>query len=289
IETTFGDVYIEPEIMDILQTAVMYPILYPEEYTTGILAQESMGGVLLFGPPGTGKTMACRALAKESGARMLQLPASTVQNQAVGQTEKLILAAFSLARRLGPCIMFIDELDALFCKRDKDSKPWHRTMVTEFTQAMDGLTTAAANQRAGLVVVGATNRPQDIDTAVMRRLSRRILVDLPTVKQRKVIINHYLKDERYDEKTVNVANLAYCTESFSGSDLRHLVFCAALAALKDIMVPHSADIVPRPQSSGARRYIQGKHFDRALKQLATCSGNNRKDLDELRRWAKQIQ
>ncbi|KAJ7017627.1 hypothetical protein C8F04DRAFT_1279061 [Mycena alexandri] len=88
IQTTFADVYVQPEITTTLRMAVMRPILHPEDYATGILAQESMGGVLLFGPPGTGKTLVCRALAKECGARMLELPASIIQQCAVGETEK---------------------------------------------------------------------------------------------------------------------------------------------------------------------------------------------------------
>ncbi|KAJ7126897.1 P-loop containing nucleoside triphosphate hydrolase protein, partial [Mycena epipterygia] len=295
IRTTFADVCVKPEITDTLRTAVSYPILFPEAYTTGILAHESMGGVLLFGPPGTGKTMTCRALAKECGARMLQLQASTIQHCHVGETEKLISAAFSLARRLGPCVMFIDELDALFCKRDGSSKQWHRTMVTEFTQEMDGLNTADANQRSGLIVVGASNRPQDIDSAVVRRLSRRILVDLPTLQQREAIIAQYLKGEVYDQ-TVNVAKLAARTPLFSGSDLRHLVHAAALAALKDTtpkswQIQYGADGAPIAESSCtplAPRVIQEKHFDQALKQVSASSATNRKDLDELRRWEKEM-
>ncbi|KAJ7831876.1 P-loop containing nucleoside triphosphate hydrolase protein, partial [Mycena leptocephala] len=295
IRTTFADVCIKPEVIDTLRTAVSYPILFPKAYTTGILAQESIGGVLLFGPPGTGKTMACRALAKECGARMIQLQASTIQNCLVGETEKLISAAFSLARRLGPCVIFIDEVDALFCKRDGSSKQWHRTMVTEFTQEMDGLNTADANRRTGLVVVGATNRPQDIDSAVVRRLSRRILVDLPTSEQRKAIIAQYLKDEVNDE-TVNIAALADRTQLFSGSDLRYLVHAAALAALKDTMampwqVQGGVDEIPGPTPESSRtpapRVIRGKHFEQALKQVSASNSTNRQDLDEVRRWERE--
>jgi len=293
IQTTFADVCVEPEITDTLRTAVSYPILFPEAYTTGILAHESMRGVLLFGPPVRCEVHIFTKLAKECGARMLQLQASTIQHCYVGETEKLISAAFSLARRLGPCVMFIDELDALFCKRDGTSKQWHRTMVTEFTQEMEGLNTGAVNRATGLVVVGATNRPQDIDSAIVRRFSRRILVDLPTLQQRQVIIAQYLKGEVCDE-TVNVTRIAASTPLFSGSDLRHLVHSAALAALKDTTPPswqiqYGADGVPIPQSSTplAPRVIQAKHFDQALKQVSASSATNRKDLDELRRWAKE--
>ncbi|KAF7357333.1 AAA-domain-containing protein [Mycena sanguinolenta] len=294
IETSFADVCVDSELIDAVRMAVSYPLLFPDAYTTGILAQESLGGVLLFGPPGTGKTMACRALAKECRARMLQLQSSHLQNCYVGETEKMIAGAFRLARRLGPCVMFIDELEGLFCKRDGSSKPWHRAMVTEFTQEMDGLSTARTNQRAGLVVVGATNRPQDLDSAVVRGLSRRILVDLPTLLQRKAIISRYLRDEKVDP-AIDVRKLASRTPLFSGSDLRHLVHCAALAALKEItpttwQIQYGADGVPIPYSRKPLppRVIRAKHFDIALRQISASSATNRKDLDELRRWAKEL-
>ncbi|KAJ7858138.1 hypothetical protein B0H14DRAFT_3447438 [Mycena olivaceomarginata] len=156
-------------------------------------------------------------------------------------------------------------------------------MVTEFAQEMDGLTTGDANQRAGVVVVGTTNRPQDIDSAVMRRLSHHILVDLPTADEWKAIIAQYLEDECYDGKTVNIGNLGHCTESFSGSDLRYLVYSATLAALEDT-IQHNAH-----GSSVPHRFIQGKHFEQALKQVSACSDKNRKDVDDLRRWANKLQ
>jgi SpoVK/Ycf46/Vps4 family AAA+-type ATPase len=179
---------------------------------------------------------------------------------------------------------------------------------------MDGLNTADANQRSGLIVIGATNRPQDIDSAVVRRLSRRILVDLPAVQQRKgvtlarpticarvliqqtAIITHYLKGEEYDKKTVNITKLASRTMLFSGSDLRHLVHSAALASLRDILpsscsIQYDSDGAPIPEPSCTAlmpRIIQGKHFDQALKQVAASSASNRKELDELRRWASEL-
>ncbi|KAJ7807489.1 P-loop containing nucleoside triphosphate hydrolase protein, partial [Mycena olivaceomarginata] len=285
IPTTFAEVCIKPEIEDSLRMAVSYPILYPEVYTTGILARESTSGVLLFGPPGTGKTMTCRALAKQCGARMLQLHSSTVKSRYVGDIEKTISAAFRLARRLGPCVIFIDELDALFSKRRDGDNQWERGLTTEFTQEMDGLSTADANRVAGVIVVGATNRPQDIDSAVLRRFSRRILVDLPTLPQRKEIIQQYLSGEAFDE-TVDISKLAARTPLFSGSDLRHLVHSAALAALKEVVptswpIHHDAAGVPIPQPPPTpleSRCIQKRHFDQALKQVSASGASNRKIL-----------
>ncbi|KAJ7612169.1 P-loop containing nucleoside triphosphate hydrolase protein [Roridomyces roridus] len=293
ISTSFDDVCVAPELIDTLRMAVSHPLLFPDAYSTGILAEESLGGVLLFGPPGTGKTMACRAVAKECGARMLQLQSSHLQNCYVGETEKMIAGAFRLARRLGPCVMFIDEIEGLFSKRDDSSKPWHRAMVTEFTQEMDGLSTARANLKAGLIVIGATNRPQDLDSAVVRRLSRRILVDLPSMAQRKAIITRYLRDENVDP-AIDIDALALDTTLFSGSDLRHLVHCAAMTALKEITpntwrIQYGADgaLIPSDEPLPAR-VIQPKHFDVALNQISASSATNQRELEQLRRWDKEL-
>ncbi|KAJ7648074.1 P-loop containing nucleoside triphosphate hydrolase protein [Roridomyces roridus] len=293
ITTTFDDLCGVPELIGTLRMAVSHPLLLPEAYSTGILTEESLGGVLLFGPPGTGKTMACRAVAKECGARMLQLQSSHLQEQYLGETEKMIAAAFRLARRLGPCVMFIDEIEGLFSKRDNNSKPWHRAMVTEFTQEMDGLSTARPNLKAGLIVIGATNRPQDLDSAVVRRLSRRILVDLPNTVQRKAIISRYLRGENVDP-AINIDTLASDTTLFSGSDLRHLMLCAAMTSLREITpttwrVQYGSDGVLIPSSEPLpARIIRPKHFDMALSQVSASSATNQSELEELRRWDKEL-
>jgi SpoVK/Ycf46/Vps4 family AAA+-type ATPase len=161
-----------------------------------------MNGALLFGAPGTGKTLSIRALARESGARMmiikpsdvmdmvsgLYFPKSSVTNslyQFVGEGEKLVRAVFSLARRISPCVIFLDEIDALlgarYSSRGGGGDLAHRGVITEFMQEMDGLKTS---RDSNVVVIGATNRPFDLDDAVLRRLPRRLLIDLPGEKER---------------------------------------------------------------------------------------------------------
>lgn len=166
-----------------------------------------MTGCLLFGPPGTGKTLVVRALAKEAGSRMLMISPSDVMDMAssfvallgpflifrcltqyVGEGEKLVKAVFSLARRLSPCVVFLDEIDALFgarsSARDSGGAMAHRGVITEFMQEMDGLKSQSGVEER-VVVIGATNRPFDLDDAVLRRLPRRLLVDLPGEKERE--------------------------------------------------------------------------------------------------------
>ena len=170
--------------------------------------------------------------------------------QYVGEGEKLVRAVFSLARKLSPCVVFIDELDALFgarISRDTGGGIAHRGVITEFMQEMDGLKSSKDN----VIVIGATNRPFDLDDAVLRRLPRRLLVDLPGEKEREgecrmlapcslmysmhhfsEILKILLRDEKLAED-VDLQALAKRTESFSGSDLKreflHTDCCGHLA------------------------------------------------------------
>ncbi|KAF8902061.1 hypothetical protein CPB84DRAFT_1679132 [Gymnopilus junonius] len=233
ITTTFSQVHLPSHTIDSIRTIVSLPLLHPHAFRQGILKQHSMTGCLLFGPPGTGKTLAVRALAKEAGCRMLAISPSDVMDMYVGEGEKLVRAVFSLARRLSPCVVFLDEIDALFgarmSARDSGGAFAHRGVITEFMQEMDGL---KSSKEDNVIVIGATNRPFDLDDAVLRRLPRRLLVDLPGEKERKEILKILLRDESLAED-VNVEALASKTEGFSGSDLKHLCVSAALDSIKE--------------------------------------------------------
>jgi SpoVK/Ycf46/Vps4 family AAA+-type ATPase len=135
--------------------------------------------------------------------------------QYVGESEKLVSALFRLARRLEPCVVFIDEIDALFAGRGKSGNTpiWHTSMLTEFMQEMDGLLVS------NVIVIGATNRPFDLDDAVLRRLPCRLLVDLPNQAAREAILKIMLRDETL-APDVNLPVLAARTSKYSGSDLK---------------------------------------------------------------------
>ncbi|TFK29862.1 AAA-domain-containing protein [Coprinopsis marcescibilis] len=232
--TSFSQVHLPPHVIDSVRTIVSLPLLHPLAFKQGILKQHGMSGCLLFGPPGTGKTLVVRALAKEAGCRMLVVTPSDIMDMYVGEAEKLVRATFSLARRLAPCVVFLDEIDALFgarmaARESGGAAAAHRGVITEFMQEMDGLKTSRED---GIIVIGATNRPFDLDDAVLRRLPRRLLVDLPGVKEREEILKILLRDETIDSD-VTLQFLAQKTESFSGSDLKHLCVSAALDAVKE--------------------------------------------------------
>ncbi|KXZ41894.1 hypothetical protein GPECTOR_250g622 [Gonium pectorale] len=150
-----------------LELKVMAPLRHPHLYSTTLLKQAR--GVLLYGPPGTGKTMLAQALAREAGCFFLNLTASSVVSKWMGDSNRLVRAAFSLAAKLEPAIIFVDEVDALLGRRGGASEHEVTLLLkTEFMQLWDGVETNPAQR---VFVVGATNRPWMLDEAVLRRFA----------------------------------------------------------------------------------------------------------------------
>ncbi|RAR08360.1 AAA-domain-containing protein [Stemphylium lycopersici] len=227
IKTTFEQVHVPTETVDSIRTITSLSLLRPEAFSYGILATEKISGALLYGPPGTGKTLLAKAVAKESGSSVLEVSGSQIMDKYVGEGEKNVAAIFSLARKLSPCIVFLDEADAVFASRDAmRERASHRDILNQFLKEWDGL-----NDLSVFVMV-ATNRPFDLDDAVIRRLPRRLLVDLPTQADRKEILRIHLKGEQLDE-SVDLEDIAKRTPFYSGSDLKNIAVSAALACVKE--------------------------------------------------------
>src|SRR5271170_8248496 len=135
---------------------------------------------------------------------MLEVSAAEINDMYVGEGEKNVKALFSLAKKLSPCVVFIDEADALFSSRTSGhQRVSHRELLNQFLKEWDGM----SNDSAGAFIMVATNRPGDLDEAVLRRLPRRLLVDLPVEKDREAILQIHLKDEILDG-SISLATLA---------------------------------------------------------------------------------
>ncbi|KAF2190749.1 AAA-domain-containing protein [Zopfia rhizophila CBS 207.26] len=225
IKTTFSHVQVPKDTIEAVRTLTSLSLLRPEAFNYGVLATDKISGVLLYGPPGTGKTLLAKAVAKESGATVLEVSGSEINDKYVGEGEKNVTAIFSLARKLSPCIVFLDEADAIFGSRDGSrSRVSHRDILNQFLKEWDGL-----NDLSVFIMV-ATNRPFDLDDAVIRRLPRRLLVDLPTQEDRKKVLQIHLRDEQLDT-SVDIDELAKRTPLYSGSDLKNVAVAAALACV----------------------------------------------------------
>ncbi|CAE6439679.1 unnamed protein product [Rhizoctonia solani] len=309
IQTGFDSVHLPGSTIESVRTLVSLRLACPEAFRTGILKQHNMSGALLFGPPGTGKTHLAKAIAKESGARMISIKPSDILDKYVGEDEKTISALFRLARRLNPCIIFIDEVDALFATRvaSKDNcSRWRTDMLTQFAQEMDGM------HSSEVIVIGATNRPFDLDDAIIRRLPCRILVEIPDKRAREAILTILLKDEQL-EPDVNLPDLARQTENYSGSDLKNVCIKAAFESVKDMWNVSWADRkgkkakpnspgapkydkpLPTPDNSSAQsgtpvnsRKLAKRHFELALKEIRASTSDKQSSLAELRRWNEQF-
>ncbi|KAJ7769499.1 P-loop containing nucleoside triphosphate hydrolase protein, partial [Mycena metata] len=279
LTTTFDNVCIDPEVIQSLKDVVSLPLLNPTIFKTGILARESIGGILLYGPPGTGKTMVCRALARECGARILQVRPSDVMNKWVGNSENLARNVFSLAHRLAPCVIFFDEIDSLFRSRTSgQSGDYKGDIVNEFLQ----VSSAQKNRDAGVVVIGATNRPFHLDEAVLRRLPTRLLVKLPDETRRKEILQVHLEGEAFPE--VQLDDIARKTDGYSGSDLKNLCVSAATEAAKESVTVINATTDGTGRPDVPSRVLAPEHFEHALIQVSPSTRNS----SELDRWHKSF-
>eukprot|EP00201_Polytomella_parva_P023392 CAMPEP_0175049180 /NCGR_PEP_ID=MMETSP0052_2-20121109/6597_1 /TAXON_ID=51329 ORGANISM="Polytomella parva, Strain SAG 63-3" /NCGR_SAMPLE_ID=MMETSP0052_2 /ASSEMBLY_ACC=CAM_ASM_000194 /LENGTH=474 /DNA_ID=CAMNT_0016313317 /DNA_START=91 /DNA_END=1518 /DNA_ORIENTATION=+ len=194
IDVEMSDVKGLDHIIDEIELKVLLPLNQPQLYCTTLLRQAK--GVLLYGPPGTGKTMIARAIARQSKCFFLNVTVSSLLSKWLGDANKLVKAAFTLAEKLQPCIIFVDEVDALLSKRGSSSE--HEATLqlkTEFMQLWDGMESSAGQR---VVVLGATNRPYMVDDAVLRRFTLQFKIGLPDVSQRKAILEGYLRRHHHD-------------------------------------------------------------------------------------------
>ncbi|KAI8901242.1 P-loop containing nucleoside triphosphate hydrolase protein [Globomyces pollinis-pini] len=229
LKVTFEDIGGMENIIESLRETVIYPLVYPELYESisGLLGPPR--GVLLYGPPGCGKTMTAKALAKESGATFINLHVSTMTDKWFGESQKLVHALFSLAKKLQPTIIFIDEIDSFLRERKSNDHEATSMMKAEFMTLWDGLN---SGEQTRIIILGATNRPNDLDKAILRRMPKRFQVNLPAVQQRKKVLNLILK-KIVLAPDFDMDELALLTEGMSNSDLKELCRNAVMVPVRE--------------------------------------------------------
>ncbi|KZV36459.1 hypothetical protein F511_15964 [Dorcoceras hygrometricum] len=229
IGVTFADIGSLDETKEQLQELVMLPLRRPDLFNGGLL--KPCRGILLFGPPGTGKTMLAKAIANEAGASFINVNMSTITSKWFGEDEKNVRALFTLAAKVSPTIIFVDEVDSMLGQRTRVGEhEAMRKIKNEFMTHWDGLLTKPGER---ILVLAATNRPFDLDEAIIRRFERRIMVDLPSVENREKILKTLLSKEKVED--LDFKELAAITEGYSGSDLKNLCITAAYRPVRELL------------------------------------------------------
>ncbi len=282
IKVGFGDVHAVPETIDALKTVTSLSLLRPDAFKYGVLANDRLPGLLLYGPPGTGKTLLAKAVAKESKATVLEVSGAQIYEKYVGEGEKMVRAVFSLAKKLSPCVVFVDEADAIFGSRSNaGNRNTHREIINQFLREWDGM------DDHGCFMMVATNRPFDLDDAVLRRLPRRLLVDLPVAKDRESILGIHLRNEALDS-SVSLARLAEQTPFYSGSDLKNLSVAAALACVREENELAEVRKDDTEFKFPDKRTLTSKHFDKALSEVSASVSEDMSSLTAIRKFDEQF-
>ncbi|XP_063773887.1 spastin isoform X2 [Pseudophryne corroboree] len=271
----FSDIAGQDLAKQALQEIVILPSIRPELFT-GLRAPAR--GLLLFGPPGNGKTMLAKAVAAESNATFFNISAASLTSKYVGEGEKLVRALFSVARELQPSIIFIDEVDSLLCERREGEHDASRRLKTEFLIEFDGVQSGGDDR---VLVMGATNRPQELDDAVLRRFTKRVYVSLPNEETRLLLLQNLLSKQGSPLTQKELTQLARMTDGYSGSDITALAKDAALGPIRELKPEQVKNM-----SASEMRNIKYSDFLNSLKKIK-CSVSS-STLESYIQWNKDF-
>jgi len=253
------------EAKQALREAVEWPLKYPELFERANIKPPK--GILLYGPPGTGKTLLAKAVATESEANFITIKGPEIFSKWVGESEKAIREIFRKARQAAPCIIFIDEIDAIAPRRGSGIGDSHVTdrVVNQLLTEMDGI-----EDLKGVVVIAATNRPDILDPALLRpgRFDRLIYVPLPDARAREEIFKIHLRGKPLGED-VGLQKLVNLTEGYTGADIAALCNTAAMIALRDFLNKYSDPEEAKKHANELK--ITMAHFEEAMKKVKPMS------------------
>jgi len=264
----FADIAGLDDLKRTVRLHIIEPFLKP-----GIFAKfkkRAGGGVMLYGPPGCGKTMLARAVATECNAEFISIGISDVLNMWIGESERQLAALFDKARHSRPCVLFFDEIDALAFARSKANSEHTRQVVNEFLAQLDGFGT----DNQGVLILAATNMPWDVDSAMKRpgRFSRSVFVPPPDLEARQKIIE--LKLAGVPHENIDSRAIASATPHFSGADVDGLVELAKDFVLEEYVSQNTERAIRQPDLERAARDMQASTLDwlRTARNLVKYAG-----------------
>ncbi|KAJ4775240.1 Spastin [Rhynchospora pubera] len=265
--------------LDKAKQALMEMVILPtkrRDLFTGL--RRPARGLLLFGPPGNGKTMLAKAVASESEATFFNVSASSLTSKWVGEAEKLVRTLFQVAVDRQPSVIFMDEIDSVMSTRQANEHDASRRLKSEFLIQFDGVT---SNQDALVIVIGATNKPQELDDAVLRRLVKRIYVPLPDATLRKILFKNQLKGQSNSLSGCDLDILVAETDGYSGSDMRALCEEAAMMPIRELG-PHNILTIKANQL----RPLKYEDFKKAMLVIRPSLQKSR--WEELEKWNEEF-
>jgi transitional endoplasmic reticulum ATPase len=266
------------EVKSELAEAIEWPLKYADLFDQADVKPPK--GLLLYGPPGTGKTMIAKAVAATSEANFISVKGPELISKWVGESEKAIRETFRKARQASPCVIFFDELDAVAPRRGGSEGDSHVTerVISQMLTELDGL-----EDLKGVVVIGASNRPDIIDEALLRpgRFDRILEVPVPDKESRREILKIHTSKKPLDHDTVNIDKLVELTEGYTGADIAAMVNAAAMSAIKEHMMTsvNNENDIKEETRAKTREYIKEKeqqkpklkismkHFESALQKI----------------------
>ncbi|KAL7048105.1 hypothetical protein ACKWTF_003218 [Chironomus riparius] len=269
-DVTWDNIGSLKDIRSELQLAILAPVKFPEKLHQ--LGLESPSGVLLCGPPGCGKTLLAKAVANEAGINFISVKGPELLNMYVGESERAVRQCFQRARNSAPCVIFFDEFDSLCPKRsDSGDNNSSQRVVNQLLTEMDGI-----EERKGVFLMAATNRPDIIDPAVLRpgRLDKILYVGLPETEDRVDILKALTRVKPPLADDVDLVNISCMTEGFTGADLDGLIRQASLQTLKESI--DNDDTMNEMK-------VHNRHFVDALKKLKpSVNEQERKNYEKLK-------
>ncbi|MCL7032568.1 hypothetical protein MKW94_028213 [Papaver nudicaule] len=257
---------------------VIWPLLRPDIFKG---CRSPGRGLLLFGPPGTGKTMIGKAIAGEAKATFFYISASSLTSKWIGEGEKLVRALFGVASCRQPAVIFVDEIDSLLSQRKSEGEhESSRRLKTQFLIEMEGFDSGSEQ----ILLIGATNRPQELDEAARRRLTKRLYIPLPSAEARAWIIRRLLeKDGLFKLSQEDTNAICRMTEGYSGSDMTNLVKDACMGPLRDAC-RQGKDIANLRKED--LRTVTLQDFEYSLQEVRPSVSSS--ELDSYEVWNKQF-